>query len=344
MIRFEHPELFYLFLLIPLLALAFIAGRLIRKKNLKRFGQESLVRDLSPMLSVQRPYLKLLFVLIAVSAITMAAINPQTGNRMEELHVEGADIIVALDVSRSMMARDVRPNRLERAKLAVNRLIDRLEQDRIGIILFAGSAQSQVPLTSDHNAAKMILQTANVNSVTVQGTAIELAIERSILAFQDDIMHNKAIIIISDGESHEDEPLQAARRAADKGIVIHTIGIGSRTGAPIPIEENGQITGYLRNREGNTVISRYNEQMLSEIAEVTGGIFSHGTGADIGLDEILDQIRALEQEEFETYMFAEYESRYQIFIALALIFLIADILIHERKNKYLSRINIFNAY
>lgn len=343
MIRFEHPELFYLFLLIPMLALVFLISRTLRKRDLKAFGQESLVRAMSPLLSGNRPYIKFFIMLLAVAAVIMALVNPQTGSRMEELRLEGADIIVALDVSRSMLAQDVRPNRLERAKLAVNRLIDRLEQDRIGIVLFAGSAQSQVPLTSDHNAAKMILRTVNTNSVPVQGTAIERAIERALLAFQNDQMHNKTIIIISDGESHEDAPLQAAIRAADKGVVIHTIGIGSRAGAPIPIEENGRITGYLRDHEGNTVISRYNEQMLKEIAEATGGVFRHGTGADMGLDEILDQIRALEQEEYDTLMFAEYESRYQIFLVLAFLLLVADLIIYERKNKYLARINIFGS-
>ncbi len=343
MIRFEHPELFYLYLLVPILVLVFLISRYLRERNLRAFGQESLVRKMSPLLSDKRPYIKFLLVLIAVSSIVMGLANPQTGSRMEEVHIKGADIIIALDVSRSMFAQDMRPNRLERAKLAVNRLIDRLDQDRIGIVLFAGTAQSQVPLTTDHNAAKMILRTANTNSVPVQGTAIELAIERSLLALQDDKMHNKAIIIISDGESHEDEPLQAARRAAEKGVVIHTIGIGSLKGAPIPIEENGRITGYLRDQEGNTVISRYNEQMLREIAEITGGVFRHGAGADIGLDEILEQIRTLEQETHDTVLFAEYESRYQVFVALALLLLVADLIILERKNKYLAKINIFGS-
>ena len=332
-----------MFLLIPVLIFIFLISRYLRKRSLKAFGQESLIRSMSPLLSDKRPYVKFLLIIAAISSIIMASVNPQTGSRMEELRLEGADIIVALDVSRSMLAQDVRPNRLERAKLAVNRLIDRLEQDRIGIVLFAGSAQSQVPLTSDHSAAKMILRTASTNSVAVQGTAIELAIERAILAFQDDRPHNKAIIIISDGESHEDEPLQAARRAAELGIVIHTIGIGSRTGAPIPIEESGRITGYLRDQDGNTVISRYNEQMLREIAEATGGIFRHGGGADLGLDEILDQIRTLEQEEFDSFMFAEYESRYYVFVMLAFILLLIEVVVMERKNRYLSRISLFGS-
>lgn len=341
MIRFEHPDLFYLFLVIPFLIMVFLISRYVRRKNLLLFGDEQLVKNMSPLLSDYRPYVKLVLFILAVSAVITASVNPQTGSRMEEYRIEGADIIVALDVSRSMLAQDVRPNRLERAKLAVNRLIDRLDQDRIGIVLFAGSAQSQVPLTSDYGAAKMILRTASVYSVPVQGTAIELAIERAMLAFQDDNMHNKAIVIISDGESHEDEPIQAARRAAEKGVMIHTIGIGSRSGAPIPIEENGQITGYLRDRDGNTVITRYNEQLLREIAEVTGGIFRHGSGADLGLDEILDEIRALEQEEFDTFRFAAYESRFQIFVMLAMILLVAELFLYDRKNKILAKIHIF---
>ncbi len=342
MIRLENPEMFYLFLLVPLMVLGFLVYRLVRRRVVRKFGMENLVAQMTPSASSTRVWLKFILIILAVSSMTMAAVNPKTGSRLAEGKLEGFDIVVALDVSRSMMAQDVRPSRMERARLAVNRLIDQLEKDRIGIVVFAGVAHTQVPLTSDHNAAKMILSTVNTNSVSIQGTAIESAIDRALLAFPDDESNNKSIILVSDGESHEDDPLAAARRAESRGVVIHTVGIGSREGAPIPIIENNQITGFFRDDEGNTVISRYDEQTLRAIAQATGGIFRHGTGANMGLDEILQEIRSLDKETYDAVVFADYESRYHYFAALALLLLIAEMLIMSRKNKYLSKIRIFD--
>lgn len=315
---------------------------MIRKRAIRKFGHEHVLRQMMPLASSNRPWIKLVIFLLALSSVIMAMVNPQLGSRMEEGRIEGVDIVVALDVSRSMLAQDIRPDRLERAKLAVNRLIDRLEQDRIGIVAFAGTAHVQVPITSDHHAAKMILRTVNTQSVQVQGTAIESAIDRALLAFSNDDLHNKTIILVSDGESHDDDPLEAARRAAERGVVIHTVGVGSREGAPIPIIENNQLTGYFRDRAGNTVITRYDEQLLRSIAETTGGIFRHGTGPDLGLDDILKEIRTIEKEEFETMLFAEYESKYHYFVSLAIFLLVMELLIMSRKNKYFSRIRIFD--
>ena len=342
MIRFANPEMFCLFVLVPILVLVFLVYRVIRRRAVRKFGREHLMAEMTPNISNTRAWFKFIIVIIAVSAMALAAVNPQTGSRMEEGRLEGFDIVVALDVSRSMLAQDVRPSRMERARLAVNRLIDQLEQDRIALVLFAGAAHTQVPLTSDHRAAKMILTTVNTNSVSIQGTALESAIDRALLAFNDDGSNNKTIILVSDGESHEDDPLAAARRAAEKGVVIHTVGIGSREGAPIPIIENNRMAGYFRDEDGNTVITRYDEHTLRAIAEVTGGIFRHGTGASMGLDEILQEIRSLDIETYDTVLFADYESRYHYFVALALLLLIADLLLMSRKNKYLSKISIFD--
>ncbi len=342
MIRFEHPDFFYFFLLIPVVILVFKIHCIIRRRSIRKFGRETVLSQMMPLVSFYRPYAKLMIFLLALSSLIMAMVNPQIGSRMEEGRIEGVDIIVVLDVSRSMLAQDIRPNRLERAKMAVNRLIDRLEQDRIGIVAFAGTAHIQVPITSDHHAAKMILRTVNTRSVQVQGTAIESAIDRALLAFPDDEdLHNKSIVLVSDGESHDDDPVASARRAAERGVVIHTVGVGSREGAPIPIIENDQITGFFRDRSGNTVVTRYDEQLLRSIAESTGGIFRHGTGPDLGLDDILQEIRSIEKEEYETMLFAEYDSRYHYFVSLAIFLLLLDLLIMSRKNKYLSKINIF---
>jgi Ca-activated chloride channel homolog len=341
MIRFENPEMLCLFLLIPLLVLLFLVYRMIRRRAFRKFGSKESLAQMLPLVSDTRVWLKFIMVIIAVASLTFAAMNPQTGSRMEEGRLEGFDIVVALDASRSMLAQDISPDRMERARLAVNRLINQLEQDRIGIVVFAGTAHTQVPLTSDLNAAKMILSTVNTNTVSVQGTAIEAAIDRALMSFNDESSNNKTIIIVSDGESHEDSPQAAAKRAADQDVIIHVVGIGSREGAPIPIIENNQTTGFFRDNEGNTVITRYDEPTLRELAEITGGIFRHGTGASMGLDEILKEIRSLDKEAYDTIEFSDYESRYHYFVAIALLLLIAEMLIMSRKNKYLGKINIF---
>ncbi|MDR4987371.1 MAG: VWA domain-containing protein [Bacteroidales bacterium] len=341
MIRFEHPEFFYLFFAIPLLVLVFLVFRHLRQLALRRFGREEVVAQMHPAVSASRPWFKFFLFILGIAACIMAVTDPQTGSRLEEGRLEGIDIVVALDVSRSMLAQDVRPDRLERAKLAVNRLIDQLEQDRFGLVVFAGTAHLQVPLTHDFAAAKMLLRTISTNSVSVQGTSLEKAIDRSLLAFREHERHNRIIILISDGESHDDDPWAAAARAGQQGVVIHTVGIGSREGAPIPLIENNQMTGFLRDAQGNTVISRYDEATLREIAEATGGIFRHGTGPDMSLDDILEAIRTMEKEEYNTMHFADYESRYYYFAALALFLLIAEVLVSERKNKYLGKIKIF---
>jgi Ca-activated chloride channel homolog len=340
-LRFENQEYFSLLLLIPIFLLLFLISLYARKRSMKKLGQWFLISRMIPMRSIRRPWVKFILFILALSCIIMAMVNPQIGYRTEEARRQGIDIVIALDVSRSMLAEDIRPNRMERAKMAVSRLIDRLGNDRVGIVIFAGTAVTQVPVTSDHQAAKMILRTVNTNSVQTQGTAIGSALERSISAFQDQDMNSRVIIIISDGENHMDEPVAVAKRAREEGIVIHTVGIGTQQGAPIPVYRNNQLAGFLRDVEDRTVISRFDEAMLRNIAEVGGGIFQTSQGPDMGLNRILEEIREMEQQEFETVRFAEYESRFHYFIALALIFLILEFIIFERKSKWMNQIKLF---
>jgi Ca-activated chloride channel homolog len=340
---FEHTSFFYLFLLIPVLAGFFVLSRYLRSKALQRFGDLQLTNSLMPRKSENRPWVKFILLMLALSCLIMAAVNPMMGSRLQEAKQEGVDIIIALDVSRSMLAEDIQPNRLERAKLAVARLVDRLEQDRAGLIIFAGHAITQVPLTSDHHALRMILRTVNTNSVQVQGTAIGTAIERAGMAFRNEQGKSRILIIISDGENHLDDPVEAARQAKSEGIVIHTVGIGTPEGAPIPVYRNGQLSGFLRDQDGNTVVSRYDRASLEQIAHVTGGLFRHGAGADLGLNAILNEIRAAEKDTFERVVFTDYESRYHYFVALALAFLLAELLIANRKNKWMDKIRLFHT-
>ena len=305
-------------------------------------GYWQTIKRMIPMRSVRRPWIKFILLTAATACLIMAAINPQVGFKTEEATSKGVDIVIALDVSRSMLAEDIRPNRMERAKMAVARLMDRLENDRVGLVIFAGSAVTQVPLTSDHDAAKMILRTVNTNSVQIQGTALGSALERSLASFSGQETASRVIILVSDGENHQDNPLPVANRAADMGVTIHTVGIGTPQGAPVPIYRNNQLQGFLRDNEGNTVISRFDEPMLRDIARQGNGIFKTGSGPDLGLSDIMDEIRKMEQQEFETTRFSEYESRFHYFIALAIILLVLDILIFERKSKWINKIKLFD--
>ncbi len=342
-LRFENQEYFYLFLVIPVFLFIFIFARIQRRRNLQSIGELKLIERMIPMHSVRRPWLKLLLFLLAFSSMIMAAVNPQLGFKTEDTKRTGVDIIIALDVSRSMLAEDIRPNRIERAKMAVSRLIDQLENDRIGVVIFAGSAVTQVPITSDQEAAKMILRTVNTSSVQVQGTAIGSALERSIAAFSNTQSGSRVIILVSDGENHQDDPLPVASRAQEQDIIIHTVGVGTSQGAPVPVYQNNQLSGFLRDSQGNTVISRFDEPTLRAIAQQSGGIFQTSTGPDLGLNRIMQNIREMEQQEYEATHFSEYESRFHYFIALAIIFLIIEFLIFERKSKWLNRINLFKV-
>lgn len=342
-LRFENQEFFYLFLTIPLLLFLFWMARWRKARKLYRLGQHALITRMLPMQSRVRPWVKTSMFLLAISFLVMAAVNPQIGYSTEEVKLEGVDIVVALDVSRSMLAEDIRPNRMERAKMAVSRLIDQLENDRVGIVIFAGSAVTQVPVTSDKEAAKMILRTVNTNSIQIQGTAIGSALERSIASFSPNQDKSRVIILVSDGENHQDDPLPVAARAAEMGITIHTVGIGTSQGAPIPVYRNNQLSGFLRDAQGNTVISRFDEPMLRAIAQKGNGTFQTGAGADLGLNKILENIREMEQEQFESTRFAEYESRFHYFVALALILLLWETLVFERKNKWLQKIKLFDV-
>lgn len=341
-IQFENPHYFWLFALLPVLILLVWISVYSRKKNLRKLGSSHMIKQMIPYHSLKRTWLKALLFIFAFASLIMALVNPQVGYKTEEVTSSGIDIVIALDVSRSMQAEDIRPNRMERAKLAVSRLIDRLENDRVGLVLFAGTAVTQVPLTHDHEAAKMILRTVDTESIDFQGTSLSSALERGIAAFSGYETNSKVIILISDGENHDDNPDEVAQRAEEQNIIIHTVGVGTPQGAPIPVARNNQLSGFLRDDEGNTVVSRFDEALLRNLAQTANGTFQNSSAPDLGLNSILDQIRSMEQQEFETKKFSEYESRFHYFIALALLFLLLDVLIFERKNIWLNTIRLFD--
>ena len=342
MLRYEHIEFLYLLCIIPVLLLLFVLAMRWRKKALKNFGEHRLIKKLMPMASTHKVKLKFGVFLLAMTSIIIGLANPQIGSKMEEVKREGVDLMIAVDLSNSMLSEDLQPNRLQRAKQAISRLIDRLEGDRIGLVVFAGDAYVQLPITTDYSAAKLFLSTINTNIITNQGTAIGKAIELSLNSFDLENVQSKAIIIITDGENHEDDAIEMADAAYEKGVFVHTIGMGSVEGSPIPIKNRyGQLKGYRKDKQGNTVITKLNEVMLQEIAQAGGGSYIRANSTQSGLNALFEEINKMEKKEIGSKIFTDYKDRFQIFIGLAIALLLLDLLILERKNKWSAKINLF---
>lgn len=338
--RFANPEFLYLLLVLPAMVLFFVLNIIRRNKSIRKLGDPELVQKLIPEVSRMRPILKFLFQLSAVTSVIIILSRPQFGSKIEEVKKHGVEVIIALDVSNSMLAEDIQPNRLVRAKQAISRLVDNLENDKIGLIVFAGDAYTQIPVTTDYVSAKMFLSTINPDMVPKQGTSIGTAINLGLKSFSPGEDKSRALIIITDGENHEDDPVTAAGDAAKAGVVIHTIGIGSADGVPVPVTIEGR-KDYLKDPEGNTVITRLDEEILKKIAASTNGSYVRASNSNIGLDEIFGEIRKMKKEELESTMYTEYNDQFQIFAALSLILLLTDFLIMERKNRRLANIRLF---
>jgi Ca-activated chloride channel family protein len=341
-IRFENPEYLYLLTVIPLFLLLFWWVSWQNKKLLKRFAQPALLKVLMPLSSASRRRLKFFLFSLAIASLIVALANPQTGAKLEEVKREGIDLFIAVDISNSMLAEDILPNRLENAKQAINRLINKLEGDRIGIVLFAGKAYIQLPLTTDYAAARMFVSTIETDLINAQGTAIGEAISTAAEAF-DENEYNKAIIIISDGEDHEENPMDAAKQTIDKGITIYTIGMGLAEGAPIPIyNQYGKRTGFRKNNENSTIITRLNEPMLQQIAAAGTGSYVRANNSRSGLDAIFNEINQMEKSEIEAKVFTDYEDQFQWFLVLALILLVLEAGISSAKKQWEKWFNIFD--
>ena len=353
MFRFANIELLYAFALIPALIIIFWVMVSWKKRALKRFGDISVINQLIPYISKGRPVLKFILLLFAIGFIILGLANPQVGSKMEEIKREGVDLMICLDISNSMLAEDIKPNRLERAKQAISKLIDNLRNDRIGLIVFGGEAYIQLPITTDYSAAKMFLSTISTDIVPTQGTAIGEAIKLSMKSFSSDyynpegenpqqgVQKNKAIIIITDGENHEDDAIEAAKNAAEKGMFVHTIGMGLVNGAPIPVYQRGRQIGFKKDKYGSTVITKLNETMLRQIASSGNGEYIRANNIQSGLSVLLTEINKLEKVKFGSKVFTDYEDRFQYPIAIALLFLILELIIAERKSKWLSKMNLF---
>jgi Ca-activated chloride channel family protein len=341
-LRFEHPEYLYWLLIIPVLVIIYILFRLGQKRRFERFAHIEMRGQLVPSYSSRRSTFKFVIFLLVIACSILSLANLQSGSKMEEVKREGIDLYIAVDVSNSMNAEDIVPSRMERSKQAINKLISEMRGDRLGIIVFADKAYVQLPITTDYSAARMFLSTVNTSLVASQGTAIAEAINLALKSFPDEA-HSRAIIIISDGEDHEnDAALKAAQEAAKQGVHIYTIGMGLAEGAPIPLyNQYGHQTGYRKDSQGNTIITRLDEQMLQKIASAGNGLYVRASNSNVGLEKIYDDISKLDKTEIDAKVFTDYEDQFQWFVAAAIILLLIEIFISSGKKAWEKKLNIF---
>jgi Ca-activated chloride channel family protein len=329
--QFGSDQALYGYLLVPLLIVFLWFAVRLKRRALARFGEGELVKRLSQTVSRRRQDAKLVLLVVAVAALVTALARPQFGTRVETVRRQGQDIVVALDLSNSMLAEDIAPNRLQKARLAMAQLISRLDGDRIGLIAFAGEAFVQCPLTVDYAAATLFLNAMEPAIVPVQGTNLGAALETALGAFDAEESQHRMIIVITDGEDHEGEIDGAVERAVDAGIEIYTVGIGSPDGVPIPdYDEQGRRSGFKRDAQGNVVTTRLDEATLQRIATQTGGRYMRATGRGRELDSLTDEIASMEGREIEAQQVTQFEEQYQLFLGLALVMLIAEFFIPDR--------------
>ncbi len=341
MIRFQHSEYLYALAILPLLVLLFWWSRRERTKALAAFGDSAMIRRLFPDVSESKPFWK--FVLFAVSYIFLVfgLSNPQIGTKLEEVKREGVNIIIALDVSNSMKAEDLKPNRLDRAKQAIARMLDKLSNDRIGLIVFAGEAYLQLPLTNDYGAVKMFLSAIETSMIPTQGTNIGAAVKLAGKSFNAEEKRYKTLVVITDGENHEDDALKAIKDAREEGVILHTIGMGSPEGSPIPTYAMGFQTGFRKDRAGNVILTKLNEKSLQEFAAAGGGVYVRANNTETGLNVVLEEIGKMEKKEFGTKVFTNFEDRFQYALGLALLLLIWELFLSDRNNAWWRKLNLF---
>ena len=340
MFQFAHKEYLYLLLIIPIIILLLIISRYLKRKAIEKFGNTQTLLPLIDMVSFSRPIIKSIIILLAISSLIIAIAGPQIGSKLQDVKRKGVELIIALDISNSMLATDIKPNRLEHSKRAISKLLDKLHNDKIGLIVFAGDAYVQLPMTTDYAAAKMFLSTVNTKMISNQGTAIGSAIDLATKSFTSETDKNKALIIITDGENHEDDAIAKAADAAEKGIIVHTIGMGLPKGAPIPIGRPGS-SNFRTDRTGQVVISKLDETLLQQIASAGHGKYIRANNSKTGLKKLFEEINNMNKTEIEASVYSEYDEQFQYFIGFALLLLFLDFLLLNRKNKYFKNVNLF---
>jgi Ca-activated chloride channel family protein len=340
--QLEEKIWFWGLLIIPVIGLMFIVLQIWKRQAQKNFADKLLLDRLSPNRSFFKSVLKVAVLSLAFACLAIALVNPKIGTKLETVKREGVDIVFAVDVSKSMLAEDIAPNRLEKSKQLVTQIINNLASDRIGIIAYAGRAFPQLPITTDYASAKMFLQSMNTEMLSSQGTAIDEAIQLARTYYDDEDQTNRVLMIISDGEDHNNIAVEVAEAASEEGIKIFTIGVGNTKGAPIPIKRNGIVLNYKKDNSGETVITKLNEDTLIEIAEEGNGEYINGSNTNEVVETIREILNRMDKKEFEAKQFSEYKDQFQVFLGLAVFFLLLDIFLLERKTAWLKRLNLFN--
>ena len=337
MFRFATPQYLYLLLLLPLFTGLYIYAAHVRRVRLARFGDAGSMRLLTPEASPARMRRKFVLFVLGVAALAVALARPQFGSKLKEEKRVGIELMLAVDVSNSMLAEDFAPNRLERAKYAILRLLEGMRQDKVGLVVFAGDAYVQLPITSDYVTARNFISQVSPSMVSRQGTAIGAAIDLAASSFSSESEGSRAIVMITDGENHEDDALGAARAAAERGINIYTIGMGTPEGAPVMIDGD-----FIRDESGEMVVSKLDETTLEQIALTTGGAYIRASRQSVGLDEIVSRINEMEDKEFSTMVFEEFDEQYQYLLGAALVLLLLEMAVMGRRNPWMARFDIFH--
>jgi Ca-activated chloride channel family protein len=342
MFRFAYPYILYsLPVILIVIGIIYIIYRNRHKKILEEFGDNELVKKLTPSYSISKIRWKFWLLFFAIFFLGIGLGGPQLGSKLVTVKRKGIEIVIALDVSNSMLAEDIKPNRLTAAKRAIEKLIDKLDNDRIGLVIFAGKAYVQVPVTADYVSAKMFLNTISTKSVPIQGTNLSEALQMAARSFTSDKDISKAIILITDGENHDDAAVETAKEIAAQGIRIYTVGIGSPQGVPIPMIDKFGRKVFKTDKDGNVVVTKLNEKTLQEIAMIGNGTYVRATNSGIGLNLIYDELNKLDKKEIESKIYAEYENYFQPFIAIGILLLFIEVLIPLRKSKFSEKYNLF---
>ena len=342
MYQLEDTTYFYYLAIVVLLLLLFISVAFWKRKKQKIFADHDLLEKLSPESSVFKSILKMLVVALALASLVVALVNPKMGTKMKTIKREGVDIVFALDVSKSMLAEDIAPNRLDKSKQIISKIIDKLGSDRVGIIIYAGNAYPLLPITTDQAAAKMFLQNADPDVVSSQGTAINEALKLAKTFYDDDEQTNRYLFIVSDGEDHEENVSYIADEATKEGIKIYTIGVGTPEGGPIPLKRGNTLIGYKKDREGEVVITRLNDNTLQQIANDGDGKYMFGNNTVKTVEFIDELLLKADKKEFETKQFSDFKDQFQWFIGIVLFLLILDAFMLNKKTKWIQKMNLFN--
>lgn len=339
MFKFANPEFLYLFALAPVFIIGFILLNIRKRKSVQKLGALSFVKKMMPELSLKRSYLKFWLVLAAMGFGIIILARPQFGTKVDKVDKKGIELVIAIDVSNSMLAEDIKPNRLAKAKQILTRIIDERRNDKVAIVVFAGEAFIQLPLTADNQSAKLFLETIDPNLVPVQGTAIGTAIDLALTCFSNDKEIDKSIILITDGESHEGNAEEAAARAADQGIQVNVVGIGTTEGALIPVAEGS--ANLKRDSQGQPVMSRLNEEMCRSIAKAGKGLYTHADNSNSALKNLQAELDKLQKKEIDGVAYSEYDEKFQLFAWAMLILLILEVCIFDKKNRLFRNVRLF---